>query len=299
MEIRATPRVEQSEPGNGTPFCAVADEYDLKFTDQPLGRRKRQLVHDYLSPLLTPKSRILELNCGTGEDAILLSTDVASILATDASEGMIRVACEKLEERRSDLPEGKNPPRFAVATIEEIASGTSPEVEQELASGGPFDLVFSNFDGMNCIEGHDRVAMGLLRTVRPGGHLVLVFMTRHPLIEKVRDLLRGRFARVIAGRSVESGGMVPIGSGNTIRTWFPPVRAVERAFMRAGFIVRNRRAVGLFLPSTTMNDFYERHGRIFGLLERLERPLSPLPVLDRCGDHVLIHFVRPDMCERR
>lgn len=296
MENSRTSRIDLSEPRS--PFCAVAGEYDRKFTHQPLGVSKRRLVHEYLAPLLSPESRVLELNCGTGEDAVILSAEVASILSTDASGEMIRVAREKAEG--SELPprEG-NSPRFAVATIENIASGASDVVEEELATRGPFDVVFSNFDGFNCVEQHDRIAIGLLRTLRPGGHLILVFMTRHPLLEKVRDLLRGRFGRVVAGRGGESGGMVPIGSGNTIRTWFPSVRGIERAFMRAGFIPRDRRAIGLFLPPTTMNDFYGRHRRIFDLLERLERPLAGLPVLNRCGDHVLLHLVRPEMCENR
>lgn len=279
-----------------TPFCAVAEEYDRKFTETELGSSKRELVHDTLLPLLHPAGRLLELNCGTGEDAVRLLPHLAAILATDASGEMIRVARRKAEVRLRE--DRRDSLRFAVGRIEAIAAGEVAEVEQQIATTGEFDLVFSNFDGINCVESLDPVARGLMRLVRPGGSLVLVFMSRHALIEKGRDLLRGRFARLRYGRALESGRPVRIGEEETITTWFPPVIDVERTFLRAGFVRRNRRAIGLFLPPTTMENFYERHRFLFATLGILEKPLAGLPVLDRCGDHVLLHFIRPGMCER-
>ncbi len=44
-------------------FDAVAGVYDADFTDTPLGRRKREIVHRYLAGELRPDWRVLELNC--------------------------------------------------------------------------------------------------------------------------------------------------------------------------------------------------------------------------------------------
>lgn len=274
-----------------SPFCAVAEVYDDQFTDHPLGRKKRALVHEVLDALVRKDDRLLELACGTGEDALHLADRVRSITLTDASPGMMARAIEKF---RTQAPSERQTARvdFIVATIEKVAGDESP-----VSDKAPFDLIYSNFDGLNCVASIPDVIPGLYRLLRPGGRLVVVFMTRHNLFEKMADLLRGRFRRVVKGRAVESGEEVSIGDGATIRTWFPAVREVERAFVEAGFVKVERRAIGVTLPPTTMIGRYDRHTSLFRFLERFEGMLARLPLFDRTGDHVLLHLQRPEMCD--
>ncbi len=278
------------------PFNAVAEEYDAEFSRHPLGRAKRDLVHTWLTPLLTPETRVLELNGGTGEDALFLAPQVASIITTDASEGMLDVAREKLD---AALPNDLPRPRLGVLRIEELWEESLRDADTLtlVQSNAPYDLILSNFDGLNCVEDHNATARALHRLVRPGGDLVLVFMTRHPWMEKVRDLLRGDFRRMLRGRGVIDGTEVAIGEGNTIQTWFPPVVDVIDAFRGAGFDTVEIRAIGLLLPPTTMKDFYLRHQKLFNKIAPTDRLISRLPIINRIGDHVLLHLRRSDMCE--
>src|ERR1700724_3737375 len=73
-------------------FDGVADSYDEVFTYSTIGRAQRRTVWDKLLAAFPPESRILELNCGTGEDARYLVQRGRSVGACDASHSMIEVA---------------------------------------------------------------------------------------------------------------------------------------------------------------------------------------------------------------
>src|SRR5690242_16912495 len=84
-------------------FDAVAHGYDAGFSHTMLGRMMRERVWILLSNRVGELSRattsILEINCGTGEDAIWFAKQGGNVLATDVSAEMIAVAKAKLSER--------------------------------------------------------------------------------------------------------------------------------------------------------------------------------------------------------
>ncbi len=49
-------------------------------------------------------AHILELNCGTGEDALFLARHDMSVVACDGSEGMIRTARKRMQDEDPDAP---------------------------------------------------------------------------------------------------------------------------------------------------------------------------------------------------
>jgi ubiquinone/menaquinone biosynthesis C-methylase UbiE len=57
----------------GLAFDALAGEYDKMFTTSLIGRAQREAVWDVLDRTFFPGEKILELNCGTGEDALHLA----------------------------------------------------------------------------------------------------------------------------------------------------------------------------------------------------------------------------------
>src|ERR1700688_4355612 len=75
-----------------TAFDGVADSYDEVFTYSTIGRAQRRTVWDKLLVAFPPGRHILELNCGTGEDARYLVQRGRSVVACDASRSMIQVA---------------------------------------------------------------------------------------------------------------------------------------------------------------------------------------------------------------
>ena len=57
-----------------------------------IGRAQRGAVWEILLDIFEEGAHILELNCGTGEDALFLARHDMSVVACDASEGMIQAA---------------------------------------------------------------------------------------------------------------------------------------------------------------------------------------------------------------
>jgi ubiquinone/menaquinone biosynthesis C-methylase UbiE len=112
-------------------FDKAALKYDQTFTNTEIGQLQRSLVYAELSKHLTSVHNILEINCGTGEDAIWLAQQNFKVTATDISSKMIEAA--KNKKNLSNL-------NFTIANINSITT---------TFEGSTFDLLFSNFGGLN------------------------------------------------------------------------------------------------------------------------------------------------------
>lgn len=258
------------------PFDTVAVDYDAVFTDTPLGRRQREIVHRRLRTIIRPGMTVLELNCGTGEDAVWMARNGALVTATDLSEGMLEVAT-----RKASRLEPNQRITFRRMSLEEFLAGTTPDL-------GRFDRILSNFDGLNCIPDLSPMSEALVKHLNPDGEAVLVFMNPICLMEILSMTVRGKWHNALQ-RLRRDGLPVHIGNDIFLRTYFHPVGRAIRTFRRS-FVLQRVEAVGLTTPPTLMRGFYERHQRLFNAFHGLEDLLSSLPPFNRIGDHVLIHI---------
>ena len=287
MKIRNS-TIRSSPHGDSAPFDAVAARYDADFTETELGKRKRQIVRNYLARNIREHWRVLELNCGTGEDALWLSERTHSVLATDISGGMLDVARRKAESA------GKKNVEFLRMGIEDLWKSSRPDLADET---GTFHLVFSDFDGLNCVQDLSPLPDSLHRILEKGGHAIFIFMSGFCLAETTAHLLKGRLYDASARfrQDVRRNGLqVNIGEGVSMNTWFHSTGTLLRYFRGAGFNIVAVRGVGLTTPPTSLRDAYNRHLKLFRRLHGLEDLLSPLYPLNRMGDHILLHVQRID-----
>lgn len=70
----------------------VAETYDQVFPETLIGRAQREIVWQELACVFQAGQRILELNCGTGVDAVHLAESGVRVLACDISPRMIELA---------------------------------------------------------------------------------------------------------------------------------------------------------------------------------------------------------------
>jgi SAM-dependent methyltransferase len=254
------------------PFNALAADYDASFTGTPLGAVLRQAVQRRLDARFAPGSRVLEIACGTGEDAVHLGRRGVRVLATDASEAMIERARAKVAA--AGLAGIVEPRRLA---IEELASLAGPF--------DSFDGAFSDFGGLNCVADLPAAARDLAALLRPGAALLLCVMG--PLVPWEWAGFLGRGEPGKAFRRLRRGG-VPW-RGVTVR--YPSPAILRSAFAPAFRPVRLS-AVGALLPPTEWEGWAARHPRLLAVLARWERRLETVPPLPWLADHYLLELVR-------
>ena len=259
-------------------FDGAAACYDADFTHGAIGRLQRQAVHEHLRRhVLGGAGSVLELGCGTGEDALFLARAGCRVLATDAAPAMLELARVKVESAGLAA-------RVRVARLDLAAPPAA-------LGDGPVDLLFSNFGALNCLAPEQLRQLGLAAAgwVRPGGRAVLVAMPRVCLVESAFFLLRGRAGEA---RRRWSGGPVEARLGDaTVTTWYHAPEQVEAAFAPA-FRARRRRPVGLLVPPSYLEPRFARRPRSLAVLAALDRALGGCGLLAGMADHALVELER-------
>src|SRR3954467_14621848 len=82
------------------PFDHIASTYDSVFTRSAIGQMQRKRVWKYIEKVIPQLNgfEMLELNCGTGEDAELFGEKGFNIVATDISSEMLKVTNKRAEQ---------------------------------------------------------------------------------------------------------------------------------------------------------------------------------------------------------
>jgi len=264
-------------------FDDLAETYDASFTTGAIGRRMRAAVQRRLDVAFHPGDHILELNCGTGEDAIYLARRGVRVLATDISPRMLDLTRKKAEAAGlSDLVD------IARIAIEDLARLPAAAAGQDKAEGlpdGPFDGALSNFGGLNCVEDLRAVASGLASRVRPGARLLLCVMGPVVPWEWIWYVAHGQPRKAL--RRLRPGGVQ--WRGLTIR--YPSIGALRRAFAR-DFVQRRVCGLGMLVPPSDAEGWAARQPRLLAALDRWERRMEAVPPVPWLSDHYLIELER-------
>ncbi len=252
------------------PFDGLAADYDRHFTASAIGKRMRSAVWRRLDATFRPGDRVLELNCGTGEDALHLARRGVQVLASDSSKRMLGMARAKVE-------------RAGLAGMIEVAPLAIENLPAPMF--GTFDGALSNFGGLNCVDDLPGVARGLAAMLRPGARTLLCIMG--PVVPWEWGWYLAHREPHKALRRLRRGGAQ--WRGLTIH--YPSIGSVRRAFA-PHFVQRRVYAIGAILPPTYANAWAARRPRLLAALDFLERRAETLPPLPWLADHYLIELER-------
>ena len=271
------PMTVASTPESAAAFDCIAEQYDAIFSRSTIGIAQRQLVHLTVSQCFAPGTRILDMNCGTGEDALRFGSQSIEVVACDASRVMIEVCRRKLAAAGSSLPV-----TFLVCANERL---------DQLKPLAPFDGALSNFGGLNCTRDLALMRELLAPLIASGGHLFVCLMGRVCVWEIAWHLLHGHrkkaFRRLRADVAEASIG------GRSIRVYYPSVWAVGNAFAPS-FRLRAWRGIGVALPPSWLDPFFHNWPGVVRLLQRVDAFFGAWPLFRSGADHVLLHFVREE-----
>lgn len=282
MEIQA----QLNETETARAFSRQAEIFDAYDAGNTINQYKRQRVRKHVLRHLAAgdagstvyaggaEPTILELNAGTGIDAAYFASKGFRVHATDIAEGMQ----EKLREnmRRQGLSD-------RVTT--ELCSFTALDTLQQR---GPYDLIFSNFAGLNCTGELDKVLRSFAPLVKPGGQVTMAILPGFCLWESLL-FLRGRwrtaFRRLISG----SKGTKSRVEGQYFRCWYYSPSYVVRA-LKDSFDLLSVEGLCTMVPPSYIEHFAEKHPRAWRLLRKGEERWKQRWPWKNIGDYYIISF---------
>jgi len=253
-------------------FDGVAAGYDRSNSDNRLLQAMRARVHQTIATLVPAGSRLLDLGCGPGADAVALAGQGYRVTAIDWSPAMVAEARRRvLATEVDDLVEVRN------VGIHEL---------DRLGSAEPFDAAFSNFGPLNCIDDMTGAAQMIASCLKPGGLLIASVIGRVCPWEIALYVARGDFER--AAIRFRSGSVAVPLDGRTVWTRYFYPTELTAIFAAAGMTPISCRALGLFTPPPYLQAFADRHPGAIAVLQTIEDRCAALPGFRSWGDHFLI-----------
>ena len=244
-------------------FDDIAPIYDAHFTYSEIGKKQRNLVYNHLKSLLPTNKKwdILEVNGGTGEDSIWLAEKGHQVLCTDISEGMIEQARKKTTS--SNL-------HFETLDINTL---------QTKNFDTKFDLILSNFGGLNCLSPSDLKSFinNTVSLLKKDGRLILVIMPKNCLWENLFFSLKREWKKV--GRRKKEFVLANVGKEKVKTFYYNPLNLKEET--KGLFINQAIKPIGLFVPPSYLEPLFKNRSSLLNLFFKLDLFLQPISILSK------------------
>lgn len=245
---------------------AIFDELDEK---NPIIQVMRQRVREHILSFLRPGDSILELNAGTGIDAVFFAQQGFMVHATDNASGMLKT----LEQKISSLH-----------LEEKITAEQCSFNHLEKLKNKKFDYIFSNFGGLNCAEHIEKVINQFEQLLHPNGKVTLVMMPPFCPWE-LALALKGNFK--VAFRRFAKQGVRSHLEGVYFTTYYFSPKQLIKSFGKKYEKIALM-GLGIVYPPPYMESFPVKYPRIFRFLTAVEKKFSHKFPFSSWGDHYIL-----------
>jgi len=249
-------------------FTKQSLHYDTNDFQNPLLSAMRMQVYQHVSKFIRRPSRILELNAGTGIDALYFIQQGHTVHATDLSDGMIRQISKKVNDCPNRL------------TVQQLSYDQLDQLK-----GQKFDFIFSNFGGLNCIHELSKITKDLRSILNPGGYVTWVIMPPICFWEIVSILKGNRNAF----RRLNKNGVVAHLEGRHFRIWYHSFLSIKKSF-GPNFKLIHHEGLAALLPPPHVFNFPIRHPWLYKTLQRIDAAVRNHFPFNRWADHIIISF---------
>jgi SAM-dependent methyltransferase len=220
----------------------------------------------------------LELNAGTGIDAAALALRGYSVHTTDISAGMLARVRYKVDQLALQDR----------ISVQECSFDRLSQIE-----GAPYDVVFSNLGGLNCIPNLRVVIEQLPLVLRPGGIVTWVLMPPVCLWE-LAEVLRGNFR--LAFRRLAPKGTRTHLEGLYFNVYYFSPRRV-RGWFGQEYQFRELEGLSVITPTAESKNLARRTPRLYAALARLDDYVSTRQPLWGWGDFYILTMKFGDVHE--
>ncbi len=236
-------------------FSRTAEKYDSFANDHPNQTRMRNKVYSHVQRLVPAGSRILELNAGTGTDAVELARRGYQVHATDIAPGML----ERLQNKVQEFDLGRQ------ITFQQCSFTELNHVE-----GAPFDAVFSDLGGLNCIPNLSPVIEQLPKVLRPNGTVTWVLMPPVCLWE-MAEIFRGH-PRLAFRRLARQGTRAHLEGLHFTVYYFTPQKVLQ--WFGNDYECLAIEGLSVITPTAESKNFAKRYTRLYQTLSWIDDRLA-------------------------
>jgi ubiquinone/menaquinone biosynthesis C-methylase UbiE len=254
-------------------FSAQSKTFDQIYSGNKIIEYKRERVRAHLKKLINCGDFILELNSGTGEDAIWMARQGCNVHATDISTGMLEIIQQKIENEA-----------LQNSITQEICSFTELE---NLQQKGPYNLIFSNFAGLNCTADLGKVLASFSSLLKPEGIVTLVILPPLCLWELLL-IFKGKF-KTATRRLFSKNGRIAIVEGYHFKCWYYKPSYIFNN-LKTDFKLLSIEGLCTLVPPSYIENFAEKHSRIYHFLKVKENKLKEKWPWKYLGDYYIISF---------
>jgi ubiquinone/menaquinone biosynthesis C-methylase UbiE len=250
--------------------------FDKIYAENSIVTYKRDRVREHVLKFLSPKSKILELNAGTGDDAVFFAQHGHSVHATDIAEDMQHKLRLKVQQHNLNA---------LVST--ELCSYTALENIQQK---GPYDLIFSNFAGLNCTNDLNKVLQSLSSLLKPGGVATMVIMPGFCLWETTLAA-KGNFKTAFRRLNSKNGAPAHIEGVHFLCWYYSPGFLIKK--LKGQLKLIDLEGLCTLVPPSYFEQFPHKHSTLLKRLQKWESILKRKWPWKYIGDYYIISFRKP------
>jgi|TARA_R110000737_G_scaffold345097_1_gene373173 SAM-dependent methyltransferase len=250
-------------------FDKAATRYDETFTNTNIGIAQRNAVWRHIDKNRFPQnSHVLELNCGTGEDASRWEERKMHILATDISQEMVKVSKSKFPSIDFKQLDIKN-------------------CREELRGK---NIIFSNFGGFNCLSSAEikQFFLEANQNLKADAKIILLIMGKNCIWDNLFLLAKGKFSE-IGRRNTYQSISVSV-ENETIQTWYYSPKEIKK-LAGSNFKVEKLKPIGLLVPPSYLSHWFSNKSWLISILAFKDRFLS-FSFLANYADHYYIQLTK-------
>lgn len=232
---------------------------------------KRDRTRAHLEKYLKHGSEILELNAGTGNDAIYFAEKGYIIHATDVSKGMLNQLNQKVKEL--NLAEFITTEQISFCDLEHMSSKKK------------YDVIFSNFGGLNCTNNLNKVLLSFSDLLKPDGIITLVVMPPICLWE-ILTFMKGNFKMAFRRLFAKNGAAAHIEGIHFLCWYYWPSYIYQH--LKSDFELVTVEGLCTIMPPSYFEKFPEKFPKTFNLLKKIENKMKNKFPFKYIGDYYII-----------